>query len=307
MSSHPMALVTGAFSFGGRYIARSLLDRGWTVKTLTGHPERAALFRGVIAPLPLDFRPDALAPALEGVDALFNTYWIRFERGPVTFAAAVRHCGDLFAAARAAGVSRIVHISVTNADPASPLPYFRGKGQVEAFLRECGVPATVLRPAVVFGEQDVLLNNIAWCLRRLPVVGIPGDGSYRMQPIFAGDLGTLAANAVDEPAGTVDAVGPETLSYRRLVEVLAAAVGSRAALIGLPPRLALLGTRLLGAINGDQMLTDDEVAGLTGGLLYTGAPARGPTAFTTWVQANGHLLGRGYRSEIATHYRPPAG
>jgi hypothetical protein len=92
-----------------------------------------------------------------------------------------------------------------------------------------------------------------------------------------------------------------------MVEVLAAAVGSRAALVDLPPWLALLGARLLGGVNGDQMLTRDEVAGLTSGRLFTGAPPRGQTAFTTWVRANGHLLGRGYRSELATHYRPPAG
>ena len=303
MSTHQFDVVTGAFGYTGGYIARTLLARGRGVRTLTHHPERRAGFDGAIEVLPLDFDPDRLAEALRGADILYNTYWVRFDHGGVTFDRAVEQCRALFAAAAAVGVRRIVHFSVTNADPDSPLPYFRGKGRVEAALRGCGVPHAILRPALVFGIEDILLNNIAWCLRRLPLLGLPGNGRYEVQPVFAGDLGRLAVEAGEQSASTAaDAVGPERMDYRSLVDLIAQAVGSRAKIAGLPPRLTLLAAGLLGIVNRDIMLTADEVAGLTGGLLVSAGPPTGVTRFTDWIAANGAQLGRYYRSELAAHY-----
>ncbi|MEK7214154.1 MAG: NAD(P)H-binding protein [Chloroflexota bacterium] len=308
MSTKPFDVVTGAFGYTGRYIARTLLERHRTVRTLTHHPERSSLFGGAVTAHPLDFERDRLAEALQGADVLYNTYWVRFNRGAVTFDRAVQQCGALFDAAAEVGVRRIVHISVTNADPASLLPYFRGKGQVEAALRACGLPYTILRPALVFGPEDLLLNNIAWCLRLLPVVGLPGSGDYPIHPVFAGDLGTLAADAGNESGcSEIDAVGPEVYSYRSLVLQIAAAAGSHAKVISVPPWLALAACGLLGMVNRDVMLTADEMAGLTRGLLVSHDPPRGTTRFSDWVRANGATLGRSYRSELAAHYAGPAG
>ena len=308
MSIQPFDVVTGAFGYTGRYIAGALLARGRGVRTLTQHPERRSLFDGSVAVFPLDFDPAHLVQALRGADVLYNTYWVRFNRGAVTFDRAVEQCATLFDVAAAAGVRRIVHVSVTNADPRSPLPYFRGKGQADAALRACGVPYAILRPALVFGLEDILLNNIAWCLRRLPVVGLPGDGHYPVQPVFAGDLGLLAAEAGEQSQRIeIDAVGPERFSYRSLVGLLASAVGSHARVVGLPPRLALLAANLLGMLNRDVMLTAGEVAGLSRGLLVSAQPPRGVTRFSDWVRGHGTQLGRSYRSELAAHYATRSG
>src|SRR5207245_1741641 len=121
------------------------------------------------------------------------TYWVRFDHNLFTHRQAVDNSRVLFRAARAAGVRRIVHVSITNPDVRSELPYFRGKAEVEAALADCGVSGCVLRPAVLFGKEDVLINNIAWALRHLPVMGVFGDGRYKIQPIYVDDLAAAAA------------------------------------------------------------------------------------------------------------------
>ena len=124
------AIVTGAFSYTGRYITRRLLNDGVRVTTLTGHPDRPDPFGGQVGTAPLDFSdPAGLQRSMEKADVFFNTYWVRFERGQTTFDGAVENSGILFEAAAKVGVSRIVHISVSNASSASSLPYFRGKGK----------------------------------------------------------------------------------------------------------------------------------------------------------------------------------
>ena len=115
---------------------------------------------------------------MEGAGVLYNTYWVRFARGQTTFDLAVENSTALFEAAAKAGVGRIVHFSVTNAASDSRLPYFRGKGQVEESLKRVGVPYAIIRPTLVFGEGDILVNNIAWALRRFPVFPVYGDGAY---------------------------------------------------------------------------------------------------------------------------------
>ena len=191
-------VVTGASGYTGRYIARRLLDRGDAVRTLTGRPERPGPFEGRVEAHPYNFDdPGALTRSLEGVDTLFNTYWIRFARGGLTHDAAARNSHTLFRVAKAAGVRRVVHVSITNASLDSPLPYFRGKALVERALEASGVSHAILRPAIIFGHEDILLNNVAWLLRKFPIHPIPGSGKYRVQPIFVEDLADLAVRAAD--------------------------------------------------------------------------------------------------------------
>ena len=181
--------VTGAYGYSGKYIAQRLLDAGHTVITLTNSPRRANPFGDRIRAIPLDFdRPDLLAKHLQGVSVLYNTYWVRFNHRLFRHADAVRNTLALFAAARQAGVRRIVHISITNPSEDSPLEYFRGKARLEKVLMDSGISYAILRPAILFGKEDILVNNIAWTLRRLPVFGVFGDGRYRLQPIHVDDL-----------------------------------------------------------------------------------------------------------------------
>jgi NADH dehydrogenase len=297
--------VTGAFSYSGAAIARSLIDRGHQVRTLTGHPDRAPAGTPIEC-RPLDFRdPDGLRASLTGVHTLYNTYWVRFAHGAVNHDAAVANSRVLFAAAVAAGVQRIVHVSITNPSHDSPDPYFRGKAATEQALAESGIPSyAVARPAILFGTDGVLVNNVAWLLRRLPVFAIGGRGDYRLRPIHVGDL---AALCVDLGARTdttvVDAVGPESLTFRQFVETIRAAVASRALIIPVPGTLIPV---LAGALNlalRDRLLTADEYLSMAAGRADSAGPATGTTVFTKWVREHGDELGRRYLNELDLHFR----
>ena len=300
-------VVTGAAGYTGRYIARRLLDGGARVRSLTGHVDRPSPFGDAVEVFPYRFDdPDEMSRSLEGVDTLFNTYWIRFSRGDLTHEMAVRNSMALFDAAAKAGVRRIVHVSITNASVESPLPYFRGKALVERALRVSGVSHAILRPTIIFGREDILLNNIAWALRRFPVHPVPGRGDYPVQPIYVEDLARLA---VEASAGgddvEIDAVGPDVMTYEEMVGLMASKVGSAAKLVRVPAWLALAGARIAGLVVGDVVLTREEVDGLTAGLLVSksGAPPMGTTRLTDWLEDNADGLGAQYANELARHYR----
>ena len=302
MATH---VVTGAFSYTGKYIARRLLAEGHSVRTLTGHPRLDHPLASQVEAFPLNFRdPNALVGALSGADTLFNTYWIRFPKGETTFEGAVENSRTLIGAAAEAGVRRIVHVSIANADSASPLTYFRGKGLVEEALDASGLSCAILRPTVVFGVEDILLNNIAWSVRRFPIMPIPGDGAYELQPIYVDDLARLAVEAAaGEESVVMDAVGPERYSYEGLVRLIAEAVGKRPRLLKLPADMALGMSRGLGMLLRDTMLTRDEVKGLTASLLVSDEPPLGTVSLREWARENAGSLGRKYASEVARHYR----
>ncbi len=299
--------VTGAAGYTGKYIARLLLARGDEVRSLTGHPDRPNPFDRPIETLPLAFDdPDALARSLEGADTLFNTYWVRIAYGDMTHERAAERLRTLFGAAKAAGVRRVVHVSITNAAPDSPLPYFRGKAMVEKALRESGLSHAILKPTIVFGKEDILLNNIAWMLRRFPVFPIPGTGEYRLQPIYAGDLAQLAVESGDrEDDLEMDAVGPDIFTYTELARLLAQKTGASCTLLRLAPSMAMIGAKLLGLALRDVVLSEDEMAGLTGDLLVSksGDPPPGETRLADWLDENAETLGREYSSELDRHYR----
>ena len=296
--------VTGAFGYSGRHIAEQLLAQGRRVRSLTGHPDRPDPFGGRVEVRPFRFDdPARMRDDLRDVKVLVNTYWVRFDHGASTFARAVEHSRALFRAAAEAGVERVVHVSITNPTLDSPLPYFRGKAEVERALRESGLSHAILRPAVFFGGRDVLVNNIAWLLRRLPVFGV-APGAYGLQPIHVDDFARLAVEqAAARASVTLDAVGPEALGFRELVEVVRGAVGARSRLVNVPPAVLLLASRLLRPLLRDVVLTPDEVRGLTAGLLVSRAAPTGTTRFTAWTRAHGGELGRAWASELGRHYR----
>jgi NADH dehydrogenase len=296
--------VTGALGFSGRHITSRLLARGDEVVNVTNHPGRPDPFGGRVRPVPLAFdRPLELAGSLVGVDTLVNTYWVRFPRAGVTHADAVHHSRRLFEAARTAGVRRIAHISIANPDPASHLSYYRGKAQVEAALAVSGISHAILRPTVLFGDEPILANAIAWLLRRSPLFGIPGDGRYGIQPIAVEDLASLVLAAADRDDDvTWDAAGPEVLSFTEMVSAIRLATGARARLVHLPGPVALAAAAVVGRAVGDTLLTKEELEGLTGGLLVSRELPRGTSRFSEWLDANGSWLGRRYLSEVGRHF-----
>jgi uncharacterized protein YbjT (DUF2867 family) len=294
-------VVTGAFGYSGRAIARRLLDNGRTVRTITG---RAASATVNIDVRPFDFADmPALAHDLEGATTLYNTYWVRFAHGATSHELAIENSRTLFHAARQAGIQRIVHISITNPTIESPYPYFRGKALVERALAETGVPYTILRPAILFGGDGVLVNNIAWLLRRLPVFAIGGRGRYRIRPIHVDDLAELCVESAGRPDDRIiDAVGPDRPTFLELVEAVRAAIGSHARIVHVPGSLLPPISSVLNLVLRDVLLTRDEYHAMADGLADTEGPATAPTAITDWLAGQGPTLGVHYANEITRHF-----
>lgn len=305
MPTAELNVVTGAYSFTGKYIARRLLTLGKRVSTLTGHPHREHPFADMVPTSPLNFKdPPALAASLAGATTLYNTYWIRFEHGESTFELALVRTEALLRAARQAGVDRIVHISIINADQDSPYPYFRAKGRAEQLVRESGLSYAILRPTVLFGSEGILFNNIAWLLRKLPLFAIPGAGDYRLQPVHVDDVAELAVQTMPQQNGpTIDVAGPEILTFRALVELIAGAIDSHSRLLRVRPQRAIQLSGLLGRLVSDTLLTRDEILGLMENLLVSAAPPLGQTLFSNWLQQHADSLGRTYFSELERHFR----
>ncbi len=305
MQDRGLDLVTGAFSYSGAHIAERLLDSGRAVRTLTFHPQRAHPLRARVDAVAYRFDdPVALARSLDGVSTLYNTYWVRFDHGQTTFANAVENSRTLFRAARRAGVQRIVHISIANPSIDSPLPFYRGKALVERSLAEVGLPYAIVRPTWVFGgARDILANNIAWILRRMPAFAIPGSGDYPVQPVHIDDLVRICEQVAHADGDViVDAAGPETVSFDQLVRSIRRAVGARAPIVHLPPVAMAAVARVLGFAVRDVVLTADEISGLSAGLLVSHRPPLGEIAFSEWLAGHSRSIGRSYANELQRHF-----
>jgi uncharacterized protein YbjT (DUF2867 family) len=298
-------VVTGAFGYTGQYITRRLLDAGRRVRTITGHPKRANSFGNQVEIAPMDFSDRAgLVRSLRGASVLYNTYWVRFNHGRATFDEAVTNSRVLIQAAKEAGVRRIVHLSIANPSLDSHLPYYSGKALVEKAIADSGLSYTILRPTVIFGIEDILINNIAWFARHFPVFAIPGSGRYQLQPIFVEDLAGLAIDSAQQENNLVlDAVGPEAVTFEDLVRQIAIAVGAKPKFIHVSPRAALQMLRFVGPIVGDVILTREEIEGLMADLLVSKQPATGQTRFSAWLSQHAGVLGKRYTSELQRHYQ----
>jgi uncharacterized protein YbjT (DUF2867 family) len=296
--------VTGAFSYSGKYITKRLLERGEEVFTLTNHPNRPDPFNGKVKAFPLAFDDEnGLIASLRGADVLINTYWIRFDKGNNTQPKAVENTKTLVNAAVKAGVKRIVHISIANPSPDSHLPYYSGKAANEKAVIDSGMSYVILRPTVLFGKEDILINNIAWLLRHLPLFGLPGDGLYKISPVYVDDLAELAVDAVYKKESYIwDTVGPDEFSFKEMVELIGRTVGKQRPLIPLPPRLALLASQFMSLFVKDVMLTPEEVDGLMANLLISKEPPRCKTSLRDWLLENKSTVGQEYASELARHF-----
>jgi Nucleoside-diphosphate-sugar epimerases len=297
--------VTGAFGFTGHALAEHLLDAGHEVVTLSRRSGAGDSLASRVTVRPIDgVAIPELAASLAGVQTLFNTYWLRFPRGTQTFEGVMARSAMLLAAAREAGVRRVVHVSVINATFDAETPYVRAKAALESVVRSSGLEWVIVRPTLLYGFGDILINNLAWALRRLPIYGMPGFGRYTVQPVCVDDLARICVEAAEgEPGRVVDAAGPETLQYRELVALVRGAIGSRALVVPMPGLVVLAAARLLGLIVGDVVLTRDEIRELTASLLTTKEAARGEIRISDWVTANAATLGRRWSSELDRNYR----
>lgn len=304
MTSAEIHVVTGAYGYSGKYIARRLLDAGYEVRTLTNSPDRPNPFGGRIKTCAYNFDDiQKLVDSLRGASVLYNTYWVRFNHSNFTHSVAVENTFKLFNAAKEAGVKRVVHVSITNPSEDSPFEYFSGKAKIEKALIESGISYTILRPAVLFGKEDILINNIAWLLRKFPVFGVFGDGMYRLQAIYVDDLARIAVEQGKKTENRIiNAIGPETFTYRDLIEKIGIIIGKHRPIISISPFFGYLVGSLLGKIVGDVIITREEIEGLMANLLYTDSPPAGKTKLTDWAKENSSTLGIRYASELARRY-----
>ena len=301
MSTEDIHVVTGAFGYSGKYITTRLLEEGLTVHTLTNSLRRPNPFgpRGKASPFNFSNPPELVA-SLKGARVLYNTYWVRFNYTAFRHEEAVQNTLTLFRAAKEAGVERIVHVSITNPSIESNLEYFNGKAQLEMAIKDLGVSYSILRPTVLFGQEDILVNNIAWALRRFPVFGVFGDGQYRLQPIYVDDLAALAVQEGKSCTNTtIDAIGPETFTYRELVGAISEIIGVHRRIVSVPPSIGYFIGAVIGRVVGDVMITREEIRGLMQGLLCTDSPPAGSTRLTDWAKAHAGELGKRYASELA--------
>ncbi|HEY6419301.1 MAG TPA: NAD(P)H-binding protein [Candidatus Binataceae bacterium] len=306
-SSDRLCVVTGAFGYTGRHIARLLLDHGLRVRTLTNHPRIDDPFGGAVEVRPLNFlNSEELRESLRGADTLINTYWVRFAWGGETHESAVDHTKALIDAAKQAGVRRLVHVSITNPSADSDLSYFCGKGKLEEFIRGAGISYAILRPTVLFGPGDILINNIAWILRHFPVFGIPGRGDYRLQPVFIGDFAAKAVESIEGGANvTADVVGPEVYTFAELVKTMKGILRSRCAIVPVPPLMTLAAAKAIGMLLGDVVLTPDEVKGLMRNLLVSNQPPLCNARLSDWLRQNASSVGAHYASELGRRRARP--
>lgn len=298
-------VVTGAFGYTGSYITRRLLAAGRRIRTITGHPNRPNPFGGQVEIAPMNFADrESLVRSLSGAAVLYNTYWVRFRHGGTTFEEAVANSRLLIEAAREAGVGKIVHLSIANPSLDSRLPYYSGKAQVEKAILDSGLAYAILRPTVIFGAEDILINNIAWFTRHFPVFAIPGNGRYELQPIFVEDLADLAVGEAQSKSDRIlDAVGPEKFAFEDLVRQVAHAVGAHPRFLHVNPRTAVQMLRFVGRALGDVILTREEIDGLMADLLVSKCPPTGRTRFSDWLSQHAETLGVRYSSELRRHYR----
>jgi uncharacterized protein YbjT (DUF2867 family) len=298
------AAVTGAFSYSGQYIARAFLKRGWEVITFTRNPDRPHALGGKVKAYQLDFsKPQELQERLTGVDTFVNTYWVRYNYPGSSFEQAVDNSRTLIDAVKAAGVRRFVHISVSKPDIKSKLPYFRGKQQVEDLITASGLSYSILRPTIIYAEEEVLINNITWLVRHFPVFPIPGNGEYRMQPIYAEDLAELVVRGAEGKTNEIlDAAGPEFYSFNELLKLLKKVTGSKTLLVHMPIPVALILAKLVSFVLGDIMLTKDELTAFMEERIMTGLPALGKSRFSEWAQQHSKTLGTRYVNELKRHH-----
>lgn len=297
--------MTGAFSFTGGFIARRLLADGRRVRTLTNHPRRTGAEELDVDIVPLQFTDrDALIESLRGVDVLYNTYWIRFPHASTGFGDAIANTRRLMFAAAAAGVRKVVHISVSNPSFDSPLDYYAGKARAEKVVRDSGLQWAVVRPTLIFGPGDILINNIAWLLRRVAVFFIPGHGSYRLQPVAGEDVAEIAVWAAGKTASvTVDAAGPDITTYADLVDSIAIAIQHKRRIFFTSPTVTLIATRVLGRYVKDVILTAQKLSGLMDEHLVSTEPPRGQRGIENWLLRAADTLGLSYASELDRHFR----
>jgi NADH dehydrogenase len=173
----------------------------------------------------------------------------------------------------------------------------------EQALIDSGVSYAIVRPTLVFGKEDILVNNIAWLIRTFPVFPIFGDGGYTLQPVYVGDVAAIAVSCARGQQGVIlDAIGPETFTFDDFVRLVSAQIRPGVKLVHVPPTIGIGLGRVIGFAVRDVILTSDELRGLMEGMLTSGQAPNGSTRFSEWLALHKDEIGVTYSSELRRHF-----
>ncbi len=301
MKTKEKIIVTGALGYSGKIITEKLLKKNYEVKTLTNSSHKTNPFGNKLKIEPFNFNnPNKLIKSISGFDTLINTYWVRFNHKNFNHSDAVSNTKQLFDCAKAAGIKRIIHVSITNPSTTSNLEYFKGKGVLEDYLQNLNVNYSIIRPAVLFGKEDILINNIAWMIRHLPIFGVFGNGSYKLQPIYIDDFADIIINEISNHNNAIiNAIGPETFTYKQLVKTIMDIIHVQKRIINVSPTVGYLAGKLISTIKNDVTITKEEIKGLMDNLLFVDEKATGTTRLTDWLKSNEKTIGIKYANELS--------
>ena len=228
--------VFGGTGFLGQRIVRRLQERDVSVRVASRNPDRGRALFGAdderLHSIMADVNDErSVADAVSGSDAVVNAVSLYVEHGTETFQSVHVQCARRVAAqTQRAAVARFVHVSGIGADAASPSPYIRSRGEGESVVRAAFPTAIVVRPAVMFAEDDAFLTTIVGLLRRLPAYPMFGSGATRLQPVHVEDVSDAIARLLErsetEPL-TFEFGGPRVYSYEELLRTVAREAGLR--------------------------------------------------------------------------------
>ena len=248
LQTSKLVTVFGASGFVGRHTVRAFAKAGWRIRAACRKPNSANYLMpaghvGQIQLMRCNVNDDEqVAQAVAGADAVVNCIGVGFGHGEQSFEAmheaAVRHIAQ---AAKAAGVSDLVHISAIGADPNSDSAYASSKGRGERILAEEFADAVILRPSIVFGPEDSFFNKFAAMARLSPVLPLIGGGHTRLQPVYVRDIADAVLRALSDAScrgKTYELGGPAVYSFKELMEFVLRETGRHRLLLPWPYFLA---------------------------------------------------------------------
>lgn len=273
-----LVTIYGGSGFVGRYIARRMAKAGWRVRVAVRRPNEAIFVKpygvvGQVEPVLCNIRSDASVRAMmQGADAVVNCVGILVRSGKNTFdAVQAEGAGRIARIAAEEGIDRMIHVSAIGADVDSPSDYARTKGEGEAAVLAHMPQAVILRPSVIFGQEDGFFNRFGSMARTSPVLPIAGAKTL-FQPVYVDDVAEAAERAVQGYAkpGIYELGGPDVESFRTLIERMLKVINRRRVIVNMPKPIAWLmafGFDMMQALTlglfTNNMLTRDQLRNLS--------------------------------------------
>ena len=277
-----LVTVFGGSGFLGRHVVRALAKRGYRIRVAVRRPDLAGHLQplgrvGQIHAVQANLRyPASVEAAARDADVLVNLVGILFERGRQRFDAVQAFGAEAVALAAAAFGARLVHVSAIGAGEKAPSHYARSKAMGEKLALAAVPSAVILRPSIVFGPEDDFFNKFASLARFVPALPLIGGGHTRFQPVFAGDVASAVAAAIEgrAKAGQIyELGGPEAKSFKELMQFVLATIERRRLLVPIPFWVAKLQASML-QLMPKPLLTPDQVELLRGDIVVSDAAKR---------------------------------